>query len=267
MSKAGAIILSRMGSSRLPGKAMIPLCGVTVLEHVVRRVERADGLDTVVVATTCAPQDDLIEHMCGQWGVACFRGDTDNVLKRCTEATRAFDLDIVVRIGGDSPLADSDVISRMLAAYRRDTPDYLSNTLDRSFPLGLDVEIFRAQVFERITEIVRNLPEAERRSNEENVIIYLHQHPEDFQLVNYKATPVFPDARLTLDTALDFMLIEKIYNSLYPENPAFGLEDIARLLTDNPNWMDINSGVVPVTGFWTNTEKSRFEKRFGKHHG
>ncbi len=79
----------------------------------------------------------------------------------------------------------------MLVAFRRDTPDYLSNTLDRSFPLGLDVEIFRAQVFARITEIVRNLPEAERRSNEENVIIYLHQHPEISSLSIIRSLPSF----------------------------------------------------------------------------
>ena len=267
MTQTGAIVLSRMGSSRLPGKAMLPLCGVPVLEHIVRRLGRVPGLDVVVVAPTTEPQDDLIEHFCRRIGAACFRGDAANVLKRCLDAVEAFGLDAVVRLGGDSPLVDPGLVGRMLGEYRRRAPEYLSNTLDRCFPLGLDAEIFRAGVFRRIRDVVAGLPEDERRRNEENVIVYLHQHPEQFDLASYREEPVLPEARLTLDTPADFVLIERIYDALYPADPAFGLPEVARLLGANPDWLAINAGVAPVSGFWTDTEKRRYEKRFGKHHG
>ncbi|MBU1611342.1 MAG: glycosyltransferase family protein [Proteobacteria bacterium] len=267
MTKVGAIILARMGSSRLPGKALVPLCGIPVLEHVVRRLERVEGLTEVVVATTMAPEDDVLEHFCQGWNTSCFRGSVSNVLERCLGAEEAHGLDVVIRLGGDSPLADSMVIGRMLSRFKENQPDYLSNTLARSFPLGLDAEIFAAGVFRRISEIVRELPEPERRSNEENVVPYLHQHPEIFKLHSFEEPPIFPEARLTLDSPADFVLIEKIYEALFPGQPAFGLSEIEGLLKTNPEWLKINSGVVPVSGFWTTSEKQRFEKQYGRHHG
>ena len=115
--KTGITILARMGSSRLPGKVLKKICGKTILEHMIYRMKKVKGADIVIVATSHNQKDNQIERLCRLLDTPFFRGDEDNVLRRCIETNEAFQLDTAVIIGADCPLADWEVIDDMLRVF------------------------------------------------------------------------------------------------------------------------------------------------------
>lgn len=264
--RTGIIILARMGATRLPGKVLKKVCGITILEHIIYRLKKVKGVDELIVATTVDQKDDAIEDLCRKNSVSSFRGSEVNVLDRCIKASKTFGLNTVIRIGADCPFIDPEIINDMLKIYQQELSngnrlDYLSNNLNRSFPIGLDAEIFDANVFIRIDEETKHLPEEERKSNELNVVPYLHQNIEQFNSYSYKKDYDLSHHRWTLDTPEDFDLIEKIYEVIYPIKPLFIMNDILEVLSKNPDWSLINSKIVPVTGFWTEAEREKLSKR------
>lgn len=264
--RIGAIVVARMGSSRLPEKVLKTICGKTVLEHVIERLGRVDRIEQIVVATTRNPLDDAIADLCRQRGLTCFRGDEENVLERTIEAVMEHKLDIVIRMGADSPLLDWQVIDEMLSKYLQKCDsgnrlEYLSNTLDRSYPIGLDAEIFAAETFERIDRETRDLPAEQRRLNEINVVPYLHQNLDLFRTYSFTKDFDFSDLRWTLDTPEDFDLITRVYEAVYPRKQDFLMGDVLELMKENPDWIRINSDVVPVSGYWTAIEQQKFSER------
>jgi len=264
---AGILILARMGSTRLPGKVLRTICGVPVLEHMVRRLAPVPVDRGIVVATTGRPGDDPIAALCAGLGVGCFRGDEENVLDRCIRAAEHFGMEAVVRLGGDSPLCDHRLVGQVLHAFTQAWDggrelDYAGNGLDRYLPLGLDAEVFHIRTLRRIADIAAGLGKEERRCNQSNVVPYLHAHPEEFDLMQVGAGPDLSAHRWTLDTPEDFDLITRIYEALYPGTPDFGMDEILALLAQHPDWPAINAAVVPVTGFWTAREREKFEQRY-----
>ncbi len=264
---SGILILARMGSTRLPGKVLRPILGIPVLEHMVRRLRTVPVDRGIIVATTANPADDEVAKLCAQLGVGCFRGDEENVLDRCIRAAEHFDIQAVVRLGGDSPLCDRRIIESLLQAFvdawasgRR--LNYTSNTLDRYLPLGLDAEVFHLETLRRIARIAENLDDDARRCNQSNVVPYMHAHPTEFDMLQVGSGPDLSHHRWTLDTPQDFDLITRIYTALYPENPDFGMDDVLEVLEQHPDWSSINSGVVPVSGFWTTREREKFVQRY-----
>ena len=264
--KIGIILLARMGASRLPGKVLREICGKSVLEHVISRLRNVNA-DEIVVATTDNSKDNPIADLCHVLKIQCFRGSEENVLERCATAVEKYEFDAVVRIGTDSAVLDWNVINEMLTRYLNETMngnrlEYLSNTLMRSYPIGLDVEIFSSQTFRKIQRKISGLPEQERIQNEVNVIPYLHGHLDEFKTFSFYKDFDYTHFRWTLDTPADLELLTKIYESLYPVNEMFLMDDILELIQNNPSWSRINEGVVPVSGYWTEFEKSRFKREF-----
>jgi len=143
--------------------------------------------------------------------------------------------------------------------------DYVSNSLDRSFPIGLDAGIFSKNTLVRIDEAIKHLSKEERLINENNIIPYLHQNPDYFITHAYKKDGDLSHLRWTLDTQKDFQLIEKIYDALYPAKPNFLMQDILNLLDEYPEWSQINSNVIQLTGYWSKNEKRKIQQRRNKH--
>ena len=142
-----------MGSSRLPGKVLKTLAGQPVLDHVVTRVKAANRIDDVIVATSDLPGDDAIADHCAVRGWMCVRASETDVLSRYAAATRASNAEIVVRVTSDCPLFSPHILDDMLAAFDPSTVDYMStNWPDRSFPVGLDCEVMRADSLLGIAE-------------------------------------------------------------------------------------------------------------------
>jgi spore coat polysaccharide biosynthesis protein SpsF len=200
-----AIIQARMGSTRLPGKVLMDIGGRPMLERVVLRTGAASLVDRVVVATTSTSDDDAIVDLCRSIGAAWFRGSVDDVLDRYRNAAVAFDAETVVRITSDCPLIDPTVIGRVIGAFHSRGPDYASNCIDRTYPRGLDTEVFTRAALERAWCEASDPPERI------HVTPYLYRHPERFALLSVTAELVCEDLRWTVDTQLDLEVVRDIY--------------------------------------------------------
>ena len=172
-----AIVQARMSSSRFPGKMLAPLAGTTLLGRVVDRVRQAERVDRVVVATSVDPSDDPLVREVKATGVEVVRGSLDDVLGRFLLALK--DESTVVRVTGDCPLIDPDLLDAMLEVFERGEFDYLSNVSPPSWPEGLDLEIFSADALRTAAD------EAERLHDREHVTPFIRQHPERFRLGNH----------------------------------------------------------------------------------
>ncbi|MBW1645657.1 MAG: DegT/DnrJ/EryC1/StrS family aminotransferase, partial [Deltaproteobacteria bacterium] len=234
-----AIVQARMGSTRLPGKVLKKLCGRPVLLHVVERLRACRRLDGIVVATTDQPADNIIVDLCRQEGIACCRGSETDVLDRYRQAAREQGAEIVVRITADCPLLDPGLVDRMLAAFAAQAPPaaYLSNTLRRTFPRGLDVEIFTAAA------LARAWREARSPAEREHVTPYIYRHPELFRLANYEHEVDLAAHRWTLDTPADWELIAAVYRQLYRPDKLFGMTEVLALLERQPQLAGLNRQV------------------------
>lgn len=210
-----AIVQARMGSNRLPGKVMLSLDCTPVLRHVVRRTDSAETVDDVVVATTDQRRDDILERYARREGAAVSRGSEDDVLGRMYDAADEHDADIVVRITADNPLLSPDVVDAGVRMLRRDDLDYVSNKTERTFPAGLDVEVFTFESFRTVEQ------ESETAHQREHVTPY-YRKSDRFDVGSLTSDTTFEtkkfrnrtDLRLTLDTPDDYELFSRIYNGI-----------------------------------------------------
>jgi spore coat polysaccharide biosynthesis protein SpsF len=211
-----AIIQARMGSSRLPGKVLLPLNCEHVLTHDVRRVRAAETIDKVVIATSTETADDAIKQFGSEHDVPIFRGSETNVQQRMFDTATVHDADIVVRITADCPLIDPDTINTVVSQIQKENAEYASNISKRTFPRGLDVEAFSYESFERVVSTASTQRECE------HVTPYYQDNPNEFKSVNIASEEVFDnpkyinrsDIRLTLDEAADYLLLKRIYDEI-----------------------------------------------------
>ncbi|HET9159674.1 MAG TPA: glycosyltransferase family protein [Caulobacteraceae bacterium] len=223
------ILQARTSSTRLPGKVLRDLVGAPMLERQIERVLRARRIGKLVVATSTDPSDDPIAELCDRLGVACHRGPLDDVLARFAGALEAFGpADHIVRLTGDCPLTDPEVIDATIARHLDAGADYTSNTLKLTFPKGQDVEVMKAG---RLAAAAREAGDPYER---EHVTPFLYRHPERFRLANLERHPPLPELRWTVDTAEDFAFVSRVYQALYPANPAFTSQDVLILTGDDP---------------------------------
>lgn len=204
--KTVAIIQTRMGSSRLPGKVLMDLHGESMLSRVVSRV-RAARIDEVVIATTISAADDAVVREAERLDCTPFRGSESDVLSRYLGAARATDADVVVRMTSDCPLLDPWVIDDVLGRLAWDV-DYASNTRARSYPRGLDVEAMHRDTLERIGRMARSQPARE------HVTAYLVERPDLFELAEVVAEHDDSDLRWTVDAPDDLALVRQLYGLL-----------------------------------------------------
>jgi spore coat polysaccharide biosynthesis protein SpsF len=237
--KVAAIIQARMGSTRLPGKVLKKVLGKTLLEYQIERVKRAKTIDEIIIATTTKERDDQIVQLCQQLSIPYYRGSEEDVLSRYYEAATEFSVDVVVRLTSDCPIIDPNVIDKVVEHYleNKDRYDYVSNTLTRTYPRGLDAEVMSYEVLKRAHE------EAKELVYREHVTAYIYHHPDQFRLCNVSNEKDESKHRWTVDTEEDFELIEKIISKLYPENTYFNMDDVLKLIDENPTWFDINSHI------------------------
>jgi spore coat polysaccharide biosynthesis protein SpsF len=236
-----AIVPARMGSSRLPGKALADLAGRPSLRHIIERLARVPRVDGVAVATTEDGADDVIRDCTAAAGVPCYRGSADDVLGRTLHAAWMVGADTIVTVNGDSPLCDPQVVARVLERFDAERPDYACNRLGgHRYPVGLDVEVFPTRLLAEIDPI------ATTPRDREHVTVHLYDHPERYRLLNVEPEERHerPELRVTLDTTEDLALIRAIYEALYPVDPAFGLDEVLDLLDRNPALVRLNAGIV-----------------------
>ncbi|WP_163537023.1 glycosyltransferase family protein [Gracilibacillus sp. YIM 98692] len=237
--KVVAIIQSRMGSTRLPGKVLKKVLGSPLLVYELERISRSKYIDEFVVATTDQSKDEPIVSLCEFMQIPFYRGSENDVLKRYYQTATAFNADVVVRLTSDCPLIDPEQIDRVIEDYFIYDYDlqYVSNVLKRTFPRGMDTEVFSLQALKKAYE------KAVSKEDREHVTRYIINHPEIFKIFNVAHSKNYSYHRWTVDTYEDFTLIKKIIETLYPHNPHFSMEDIIHLLDKNPKWQLINKHI------------------------
>ena len=237
--KTAAIIQARMGSTRLPGKVMKDLKGKPVLWHVIKRVKQAENIDQIIIATTTHKRDTIIFEKAKEWGVNAYQGSEEDVLARYYEAANKYEIDTVIRITSDCPLVDPQVIDEIVEYYNNDEYTLVTNAgsdlNNRTYPRGLDTEVFSFEVLEKAYN------KAEKKYQREHVTPYIYENYDD--IYYYKSNKDLSNYRLTLDTKEDFKLIKVLYDKLYNGNHDFYLNEIIKVLNKNKELLKINQKI------------------------
>jgi len=237
-----------MGSSRLPGKVLLPLAGAPLLARMVERVQRARLAGTVVVATTTEPADEAVAACCAAHGLECFRGDALDLLDRHYRAARHYGADVVLKIPSDCPLIDPAIIDQVVNFYLENEGryDFVSNLHPATFPDGNDVEIVP---FDALATAWR---EARRPLEREHTTPFFWENPDRFRLANvaWEAGQNFSMThRWTIDYPEDHAFISAVYDALFPAKPDFGLRDILELLAQRPDIAQLNAHLAGVNWY------------------
>jgi spore coat polysaccharide biosynthesis protein SpsF len=236
--KIAAIIQARIGSTRLPGKVLIPILGKPMLWYIINRLKHSKLIDTIVIATTTDKKDMAIVKFCRQNRIHCYRGDENDVLARYYQAAKKYRAGVIVRITADCPLIDPSVSDKIIKRFLKSkNTDYASNTLKRSYPRGLDTEVFSLTVLEKAFR------EAKELYQREHVTPYIYGHPQVFCLASIKNNKDFSFLRWTVDEKRDLEFVREIYKKLYRKRKIFLMKDIVNLLQEEPYLMKINKGV------------------------
>jgi len=235
--KVVAIVQARMGSTRLPGKVLLDLAGKSILGRVVERLGRAHAIHEVLIATTDSPRDELIVEECRRLEVPVSRGQEEDVLDRYYQAAKSIAADVVVRVTSDCPVIDPEVTDRTVREFLEARPDYAANTLQRTYPRGLDTEVMTADALARAWE------EAHQPYERIHVTPYLYEHPEKFRLLSVTGEKDWSRHRWTVDTPEDLQLIRAIYDRL-GRSGDFLWSDVLNLVERNPELVELNRFVM-----------------------
>lgn len=233
------IIQARMTSSRLPGKVLKEVGHKSLLSYQIERLRRASLADVIVLATTTNATDAPLIDFCEKEKIQFFRGSEDDVLSRYYGAAIQCGAKTIVRITSDCPIIDPAVVDTVISTFisNKNKFDYVSNTQTRTYPRGMDTEVFS---FEALSTAHN---EATLSTDREHVTPFIYRQPQRFQLgqvIRSKDSKDESQNRWTVDTQEDYTLISRIIESLYPTNPGFTMEDVLDLLQKNPEWRELN---------------------------
>jgi spore coat polysaccharide biosynthesis protein SpsF len=225
--KVLVIIQARNASSRLPGKILMKLDGKPLIQHTIERAKKSRFSDKVILATSDSPTDNPVAELCINEGFEHVRGPEEDVLKRFMIAAEPFKPELIVRICGDEPLLDPEIIDKSIELHRRSCADY--STTCGTVPNGLDVEIINYDVLKKVDEV------AEKDEDREHVTRYILNHPSSFKIetLDFGKKLARPDIKLTVDTQEDLEFIKKIYFALKDEDHDHLAESIIRLIDNH----------------------------------
>jgi spore coat polysaccharide biosynthesis protein SpsF len=230
---------ARMTSSRLPGKVLLPVLGKPMLHHLVTRLRAAPSIDEIVLATTVNAADDRLAGFAKDEHIRCFRGSEDDVMARVVGAAESAAADVVVEITGDCPLVDPQIIERCIGTFKANDTAYVGNALVRSYPDGMDVQVFPLEMLRR-SAAMTNDPR-----DREHVTLHIRNHPELFphRHVMAESDIHWPELGLTLDEYADYELLKRVIEHFGSENTTPACREIVHLLRANPEWLAINESV------------------------
>ncbi len=233
------IVQARMGSTRLPGKTMKHVIGRPLLSFAIERLQRTTQCDEILVATTRNPKDQKIIDFCRNEHIYFYVGDEDDVLDRYYQAAKTSGAEAIVRVTGDCPLTDPKVVDHIVSIFHENYPkyDYVSNVIDRTYPRGLDVEVFSMRCLEEMKRYATSPDERE------HVTTYVLHHPDRFNTHSVTQADDHSFHRWTVDTEDDLQLVTQIIEELYPTKSNFSTNDVLALLEANPDWLEINAHV------------------------
>lgn len=239
MKKIVAIVQARTSSTRLPNKVLEKLGETCLLVEQVKRMQRSKLLCDIVIATSSDSSDDIIEDLCVENGFLYYRGSLTDVLSRYYYAAKKFEAKIVVRVTGDCPFSDPELIDNIIDYHLENKSSYTSNCRPATFPDGLDVEVFNFNLLEEA------FLKAELPSEREHVSPYIVKNTT---LLNYENSEDLSGLRVTVDNIEDLLVVRKVFSELGKKNILFGYKDVISYLVNHPEVSSINSKYIRNEG-------------------
>ncbi|MEP7147031.1 MAG: glycosyltransferase family protein [bacterium] len=236
-----AFIAARTGSERMPGKVLKELAGIPSIVHIFNILRETSSINDFAVLTTSLSEDDAIEDICKKNSVKVFRGSVHDVLDRFRAAAEILKPERIIRVTGDDPLMDPEIIDKVITEHCGGDFDYTSNMVTRTYPRGMDTEVIEYNALEKTWRTTSD------KDDREHVTLYIRRHPELFKIHSVEKTGnSYGDLRLCLDTEEDFRLIKTIYDNLYDKRP-IKLDEVIEFIEANPELKNFNSGILQKT--------------------
>lgn len=236
LSSYGVIVQARMSSTRLPGKVLMDIEGQPMLLRQLRRLRTGLEIPKLVVATSIDPSDDPIDQLCEVSGFDCFRGPLNDVMLRFIRCGQEYDIDYIIRVGGDDPLIDPQCCNHLMELHTREPYDFVYSSNREGWPYGCAAELIVRNVLERIHAKTRESIYLE------HTIPYFFDYPGEFTILKVKAPAEInrPDYYFTVDYPEDLELIREIFRRLKKEGDYFPLQRIIELIDQNQKLQEIN---------------------------
>ncbi|TAU87479.1 aminotransferase class III-fold pyridoxal phosphate-dependent enzyme [Rhizobium leguminosarum] len=250
--KLVAIVQARMGSTRLPNKVMKPIGGTPMIGLLLERLDRAQNIDRIVIATSDDPRNDPLDAYVSELGFAVFRGSENDVLDRYYRAAAAVGATDVARITGDCPFVDPALVDECAEAYIASGSDYLSNVAPPTYADGLDIEIFSFAALERAWR------DAPKGSEREHVTPYIRESGK-FTTVNKAGDIDFSDSRWTIDTPEDFEVASAVFRHFHPQTD-FRWRQILELSKERPELFAANNAILRNEGMKMGTGQKLWQR-------
>ncbi len=234
-----AIIQARMGSTRLPGKVLMPVAGKPLIWHVVNRLKRSQLVEQIAVATSTQPRDNAIVEWCRENDVPVVRGSEDDVLARFARAAELLDADVIVRVSSDAPFIDPGFVDHLVTALLEQDGDYV--LLEKGAATAHEgVDPFTRRALDKLMMDAHDDPVAR-----EHVTGYFKLHPEFVRIARAAPYPALARqaGRLTVDTPDDLTFIEAVHGRMAARAGEASLADLLALLEREPQLRQVNSHV------------------------
>jgi len=247
-----AIVQARMGSTRLPGKVMKDILGKPMLWHLFNRLKYAKKIDKIVLAVPDKDEDKVLLKLSEEMGIDSFAGSEEDVLDRYYKAAKKYGADVIVRITGDCPLIDPELVDEVIDYYlkNKDKLDFVHN--GTTYPDGIvETEVFPFAALEKAWR------EAKLASEREHVTPYIWKNSDKFRTATLEYNEDLSHIRLVVDDERDFRLVKEIFKNLYKEDEIFHLHDILKFLEKNPQLLDINKKTIRNEGYIRSLENDR----------
>ena len=238
--KIVVLVQARMGSTRLPNKVMKPIGGIPMIELLLARLARAKEVDQIIVATSVDERNlPLVEHV-RKLGYTCEQGSENDVLDRYVQVAKKYQADVVVRITGDCPLVDPDLVDEAIRLFKNTDVDYLCNNYPPTYPDGLDIEVCTFKALEQAWQ------ETNEPFDREHVTPYLRK-PDKFNIDTKQNNEDLSALRWTVDEFSDFKVIEKIFQHFHPRID-FSWLDVLHLQQQQPEIFNLNQNIIRNEG-------------------
>lgn len=254
------IVQARMGSTRLPGKVMMPIRTRPLLYYIINQIKHCKLVDNIVIATTVSDQDNQLVKYIESLGTNVFRGNEEDVLDRYYHCAKQYNADKIVRVTSDCPLIDPEIIDECILEFEKNDLDYLSNVNKKigkqwvyhpsGYPSGFAAEIFSFSALEKAWKLSKKLSEREHVSQ------FILNNPNKFKIGNIENHEDFSHIRLTVDHQIDFDLI-KIVIEHFPEGEIFKMKNIIDFLNQNKKLMQLNAHISFNEGYLKSLEHDK----------
>jgi glutamate-1-semialdehyde 2,1-aminomutase len=239
-NKIVSIVQARMGSTRFPNKVMRQICGTPMIGLLLDRLSKARCVDQIILATSTDPRNETMVHYVQNLGFQVFQGSEDDVLDRYYRAADMVQADVVVRITGDCPLIDPELVDAVISEFQKKGVDYATNTMPPTYPDGLDIEVFGFKVLEIAWKTAHELRQRE------HVTPFIRESKE-FTKINFPNDIDLSGERWTVDEPEDFEVIQKIFEYFHPRRD-FTWRDVLSLRNEHPEWFMVNRHLIRNEG-------------------